>query len=124
MYKSLKLAISFYLGIVTTANFSTLTTAQSIIPAADRTETRIQQQGNITNITGGSLSRDSANLFHNFQQFNVPVDQTANFISSPNIQNILSRVTGGNPSVINGLIQVTGGNSNLFLINPAGIVFG
>jgi hypothetical protein len=31
---------------------------------------------------------------------------------------------GGDPSVINGLIQVTGGQSNLFLMNPAGIIFG
>ncbi|MBD0310547.1 MAG: filamentous hemagglutinin N-terminal domain-containing protein, partial [Microcoleus sp. T1-bin1] len=30
----------------------------------------------------------------------------------------------GNPSIINGLIQVSGGNSNLFLINPSGIIFG
>ncbi|WP_204101791.1 MULTISPECIES: filamentous hemagglutinin N-terminal domain-containing protein, partial [Spirulina sp. CCY15215] len=48
----------------------------------------------------------------------------ANFLSAPEIRNILSRVVGGNPSLINGLIQVTGGNSNLFLMNPAGIVFG
>lgn len=36
----------------------------------------------------------------------------------------MGRVVGGNASIINGLIRVTGGNSNLFLINPAGIVFG
>ncbi|MGK7929587.1 MAG: CHAT domain-containing protein, partial [Spirulina sp.] len=40
------------------------------------------------------------------------------------IQNILARVAGGNPSFIDGLIQVTGGNANLYLMNPAGIVFG
>jgi filamentous hemagglutinin family protein len=45
-------------------------------------------------------------------------------LADPAIQNILGRVVGGNPSVINGLIQVTGGNSNLFLMNPAGIIFG
>jgi large exoprotein involved in heme utilization and adhesion len=33
-------------------------------------------------------------------------------------------VVGGNPSLINGLIQVTGGTPNLYLMNPAGIVFG
>ncbi|TAG86760.1 MAG: filamentous hemagglutinin N-terminal domain-containing protein, partial [Oscillatoriales cyanobacterium] len=49
---------------------------------------------------------------------------TANFLTNPNIQNILGRINGGNPSVINGLIQVTGGNSNLFLMNPSGIIFG
>ncbi|HEY9604208.1 MAG TPA: CHAT domain-containing protein, partial [Allocoleopsis sp.] len=37
---------------------------------------------------------------------------------------ILGRVIGGNPTLINGLIQVTGGNANLYLMNPAGIVFG
>ncbi|WP_259732394.1 filamentous hemagglutinin N-terminal domain-containing protein, partial [Synechocystis sp. CS-94] len=31
---------------------------------------------------------------------------------------------GGDASIINGLIQVTGGNSNLFLMNPAGMIFG
>ncbi|MGC1395377.1 MAG: choice-of-anchor Q domain-containing protein, partial [Coleofasciculaceae cyanobacterium] len=34
------------------------------------------------------------------------------------------RVVSGNASIINGLIQVTGGNSNLYLMNPAGIIFG
>ncbi|WP_448562554.1 two-partner secretion domain-containing protein, partial [Trichothermofontia sp.] len=49
--------------------------------------------------------------------------QIANFLSQPGIQNILARVTGGDPSVINGLLRVTGGNSNLYLMNPAGILF-
>ncbi|MEG4059312.1 MULTISPECIES: two-partner secretion domain-containing protein, partial [unclassified Microcoleus] len=50
--------------------------------------------------------------------------QIVNFISEPTIRNILGRVVGGDASYINGLIQVIGGNSNLFLMNPAGIVFG
>lgn len=77
------------------------------------------------NITGGQLSQDGTNLFHSFSQFGVEARQTANFVvPDPSILNILGRVTGGDPSVINGLIQVTGGNPNLFLLNPAGIVFG
>jgi filamentous hemagglutinin family protein len=74
------------------------------------------------NITGGTQA--GANLYHSFQQFGLNQGQIANFLSNPNIQNILGRVVGGNPSVINGLIQVTGGNSNLYLLNPAGIIFG
>jgi filamentous hemagglutinin family protein len=74
------------------------------------------------NITGGTQS--GANLFHSFEQFSLNQGQIANFISNPDIQNILGRIVGGNPSVINGLIEVTGGNSNLFLMNPAGIIFG
>jgi filamentous hemagglutinin family protein len=73
-------------------------------------------------ITGGTQA--GANLFHSFQQFSLNQGQIANFLSQPNIQNILSRVVGGDPSVINGLIQVTGGNSNLYIMNPAGIIFG
>ncbi|HLP88092.1 MAG TPA: CHAT domain-containing protein, partial [Nostocaceae cyanobacterium] len=99
-------------------------TAQTITPAPDGTNTLVNQNGNIINITGGTLSPDQANLFHSFQKFGLNPDQVANFLSNPNIQNILGRVVGGEPSMINGLIQVTGGNSNLYLLNPAGIVFG
>jgi filamentous hemagglutinin family protein len=70
------------------------------------------------------LSSDRANLFHSFQQFGLSDGQIANFLSNHSIDNILGRVVGGSPSIIDGLIQVTGGNSNLFLMNPAGIIFG
>ncbi|NEO48212.1 MAG: tetratricopeptide repeat protein, partial [Moorea sp. SIO4A3] len=98
--------------------------AQPIVEANDGTGTVVNPEGNQFNIDGGQLSGDGANLFHSFQKFGLSEGQIANFLSNPNIQNILGRVTGGDASVINGLIQVTGGNSNLFLINPAGIVFG
>jgi filamentous hemagglutinin family protein len=88
------------------------------------TNTIVTPDGNRLDITGGQLSNDGTNLFHSFSQFGLDANQIGNFISNPEILNILSRVTGGNPSVINGLLQVTGGNSNLFLINPAGIIFG
>ena len=58
------------------------------------------------------------------EQFGLNTGQIANFLSNPQIQNILGRVVGGTPSVINGLIQVSGGNSNLYLMNPAGMIFG
>lgn len=97
--------------------------AQPIIPDGS-TDTTVNPNGNQIDISGGQLSRDGANLFHSFSQFGLDANQLANFLSNPSIYNILSRVTGGNASIINGLIQVTGGNSNLFLINPSGIVFG
>ncbi|MEW6495517.1 MAG: CHAT domain-containing protein [Cyanobacteriota bacterium] len=98
--------------------------AQPITPATDGTGTVVTPNGNRIDIQGGSLSGDGANLFHSFQQFNLDSGQIANFVSNPSLVNILGRVVGGNPSMINGLIQVTGGNSNLFLMNPAGIIFG
>ncbi|MDF0553685.1 CHAT domain-containing protein [Kamptonema sp. UHCC 0994] len=98
--------------------------AQQIAPAADGTGTTVTPQGNRLDIDGGSRSRDGANLFHSFDRFGLNSGQIANFISHPEIRNILGRIVGGDASYINGLIQITGGNSNLFLINPAGIVFG
>jgi filamentous hemagglutinin family protein len=96
--------------------------AQSITTAPDGTNTVILQNGQRFDITGGTQA--GANLFHSFQQFGLSQGQIANFLSNPSIQNILGRVVGGDPSVINGLIQLTGGNSNLYIMNPAGIIFG
>ncbi|MEG4109133.1 CHAT domain-containing protein [Microcoleus sp. S13_C5] len=104
--------------------FSPAATGQQITPAPDGTGTAVNGSGNQFNINGGQLSKDGTNLFHSFQQFGLKDGQIVNFISDPNIRNILGRVVGGDASYINGLIQVIGGNSNLFLMNPAGIVFG
>ncbi len=84
--------------------------------------TQVNQNGQQFDITGGT--RAGANLFHSFSRFGLSQSQIANFLSNPAIRNILARVTGGDVSVINGLIKLTGGNSNLYLMNPAGIVFG
>ncbi|MEC4819507.1 MAG: filamentous hemagglutinin N-terminal domain-containing protein, partial [Scytonema sp. PMC 1069.18] len=51
------------------------------------------------------------NLHHSFEKFGVNQGQTVNFISKPEIENILGRVTGGDASVING------GSSVLVMLN-------
>ncbi|MEO1095706.1 MAG: filamentous hemagglutinin N-terminal domain-containing protein [Cyanobacteria bacterium J06638_28] len=96
--------------------------AQSVTAANDGTGTIVHQTGNTFDITGGTNA--GSNLFHSFEHLGLEAGQVANILSNPSINNVLGRVTGGDPSVINGLLQVTGGNSNLFLINPAGIIFG
>ncbi|MBE9118155.1 DUF4347 domain-containing protein [Lusitaniella coriacea LEGE 07157] len=96
--------------------------SQTITPTPDGTGTLVNYNGNTYTITGGTQA--GANLFHSFSELGLSPNQIANFLSTPNIQNILGRITGGNPSIIQGLISVTGGNSNLFLMNPAGFVFG
>jgi filamentous hemagglutinin family protein len=98
--------------------------AQPITPEPNSTNTTVTQDSNIFNIEGGTYSDNRANLFHSFKQFGLSENQIANFISNPQIRNILGRVVGGEPSIINGILQITGGNSNLYLINPAGIIFG
>jgi filamentous hemagglutinin family protein len=89
--------------------------------------TIVNKTGDTFAIPGGTPS--GTNLFHSFDKFNLTSTpsstQVANFIQpNTSVQNILGRVTGGQPSSIDGKIQVTGGNANLFLMNPAGIVFG
>jgi filamentous hemagglutinin family protein len=79
------------------------------------------------NITGGTRPGGGINLFHSFGNFNVPNNNIANFLNETALptSNILGRVTGGNISNIFGTIQTTGfGSANLFLMNPAGFLFG
>ena len=83
--------------------------------------TRVERQGNDYTIEDGA--REGNNLFHSFSDFSVPDGGSAAFNNAPDVINILGRVTGGNISQIEGLIQAKG-EANLFLINPAGIIFG
>nr|WP_290225827.1 CHAT domain-containing protein [Trichocoleus desertorum] len=98
--------------------------AQAIVPAGDGVGTTVTPSGDRYDITGGQRSGDGSNLFHSFSQFGLSQGQIANFLATPDIQNILARVVGGEASWIQGLIQVSGSNANLYLLNPAGIIFG
>ncbi|MDM8557839.1 filamentous hemagglutinin N-terminal domain-containing protein [Candidatus Parabeggiatoa sp. HSG14] len=64
------------------------------------------------------------NLFHSFQDFNLNSLESATFSGPNSVQNILSRVTGGNPSNIDGLIRSTIPNADMYFLNPNGIIFG
>ncbi len=81
-------------------------------------------------ITGGSRPGNGPNLFHSFGEFSVGTNHIANFLNetATPTTNILSRVTGGHESDIYGTIQTNGtggfGTANLYLINPAGVIFG
>ncbi len=89
--------------------------------------TTVTVDGNTLQIMGGTRPGNGPNLFHSFGEFSIPHNNIANFLndSGAATSNILGRVTGGNASNIFGTIQTTGfGNANLFLMNPAGIVFG
>jgi filamentous hemagglutinin family protein len=107
-------------------------TTQAQVPSPPITTSGLNTQVNKSSanslqydITGGT--RAGTNLFHSFGQFNVPATNIANFLNDSGLttSNILGRVTGGNPSSIFGTVQTTDfGNANLFLMNPAGIVFG
>jgi len=83
--------------------------------------TSVNTSGHTTNITGGTRPGNGPNLFHSFNQFSVGSGDVAAFIPG-GATNIISRVIGGSPSNINGTVQAL--NSNLFFINPSGVIFG
>jgi filamentous hemagglutinin family protein len=116
-------SVAAIVSVLAMITFAKRTVAQSqIIP--DRTllnNSRVTIKNNLWLIEGGTQS--GGNLFHSFQQFSVPTGSTVYFNNTVNIQNIIGRVTGGSVSKIDGLIQANGA-ANVFLINPAGIVFG
>src|ERR1700722_384197 len=78
------------------------------------------------NITQSLGKLSGGNLFYSFQYFNIGTGDRALFTTtSPGINNVISRVTGGYSSIIDGTIslQAAYGDPNFFLINPAGVTF-
>jgi filamentous hemagglutinin family protein len=91
------------------------------VPIADRTlgTTVLGSDGRFT-IEGG-VTRGQF-LFHSFQDFSVPTNGSATFITPIGNQSTVVRVTGNSVSDINGTVNTQG--ANFFLLNLNGIVFG
>lgn len=114
--------VKFYLklGVLSILLTPKLVAAQVIPDDTLPTGSSVLNQGNTTLIEGGTVSGNS--LFHSFEKFSIPSNNSAYFNNALDIQNIFSRVTGNSISEINGLIQANG-TANVFLLNPNGIVF-
>jgi len=102
----------------------TYSAAAQVIPADSDTQSIVETTGSQIDITGGQKSRDGSNLFHGFEQFDIESGQTANFISVPEVQNVVGRIDAHQASVIDGTLQVSGSDANLYLMNPAGVLMG
>ncbi|WP_096595500.1 two-partner secretion domain-containing protein [Calothrix sp. NIES-2098] len=99
-----------------------ITPDQTLGVEASKITPNILINGANADLINGGAQR-GGNLFHSFTEFNINNRQRVYFDNPSGIQNILTRVTGGNSSNILGTLGVNG-NANLFLINPNGIVFG
>ncbi len=114
-----KLLTLFILSLLQNGVLADISTDGSVGPAQNLTA--INGQFTIGQELG---SLKGSNLFHSFQKFSINNGESATFTGSNSIQNVISRVTGGEQSVINGLLQSQIGTADFFFINPAGVVFG
>ena len=74
---------------------------------------------------GANLGKQvGGNLFQSFGIFGLTTGEKATFTGPSTVTNVIGRVTGGSASSVNGTIQSTIPGANVYLINPAGIIFG
>ena len=74
---------------------------------------------------GAELGRQAGrNLFHSFERFSLSAGESATFSGPDRIQNVISRVTGGERSDIDGTLRSEIAGADFYFINPAGVLFG
>ncbi len=99
-----------------------ITPDQTLGAEASQVDRNVNVRGALGDrINGGAIR--GVNNFHSFSDFNVLNDQRVYFSNQAGVENIITRVTGGNGSNVYGTLGVDG-KANLFLINPNGILFG
>ena len=85
---------------------------------------RVELSGKDFQITPELGQQVGNNLFHSFQNFNLSAGESATFSGANSVQNVIARVTGGQPSTIDGTLRSTIPNADLYFINPYGVMFG
>jgi len=98
----------------------------STIRADDSLGTRVRQLENVFEVDEGTIV--GRNQFHSFDVFDLGAGDSVQFDGPETLENILARVTGARSglraSVIDGTLRSTIPGANLFLLNPAGLLFG
>jgi len=114
------------LSLIITGLFINTVNAEVILDGFDNiasNNVEIEATNGSYSITEVEGQLKGSNLFHSFDKFNIDTNETAAFSGPDSVQNIISRVTGGE-STINGTISSDIPSANLWLINPEGILFG
>jgi filamentous hemagglutinin family protein len=120
-----KNVISFIINILFSILFITVVHAetQSGIQVSNQANPLPIDDNNTIKIEQSLGQTSGVNLFHTFDTFGIDQGQTAHFIrESSNLQNVISRVIGGDKSFIDGTIKSD--FPNFYLLNSAGIIFG
>lgn len=112
-----KTILAIYLLSLTLSTNAQITTDGSLGPLINLSGPNYQITADLGQQYGG-------NLFHSFQEFNLQSLESATFSGADNIQNVISRVTGGHLSNLDGTIRSTMPNADFYFLNPYGIVFG
>jgi filamentous hemagglutinin family protein len=120
MNASVQLIAKSFFCIIALACFANATRAGNV--ASDGSlHSIVTHTGNNFLVTQGTIVGN--NQFHSLATLNLDKGETAEFTGPANIQNVLTRITGG-PSNIDGTIQCDIAGANFYLVNPAGVVFG
>jgi filamentous hemagglutinin family protein len=75
-------------------------------------------------VTPNRGATSGANLLFSFKTLDLAQGESLTFSGPTDIARVMSRVTGGHSSRIDGTIRCTIPNADVYLINPAGLLFG
>ena len=95
-----------------------------VVSAQDSIQTQVVQHDSQFDIVGGTLADEGTLLFHSFEQFDLGRSQIAKFHVAPGVDTVFSRIINGAPSRIDGMIAMGSSPASLYLMNPAGMLFG
>ncbi|OQY59613.1 MAG: hypothetical protein B6245_05760 [Desulfobacteraceae bacterium 4572_88] len=81
-------------------------------------------RGRVSRIPADLGKQTGSDLFHSFGQFSILSGESATFSGPDSVSNITSRVTGGDISQTDGLLRSEIPGADMWLLNPAGVMFG
>jgi filamentous hemagglutinin family protein len=108
VFKSLLIIVTVLVGVIYDSRIQAqITPDESLGEDSSVVTPDVEVKGKTADRIDGGAIRDR-NLFHSFSQFNVGESENVYFANPDNIDQIFTRVTGGDPSDILGTLGVDG----------------